>query len=520
LRRNARDRPNQLFVQFEDGSAWTYRQAEDAALRAAAAFQALGVGPRDRVLSWLPNGPDALRVWFGSNLCGAVYTPVNIAYRGQLLEHVIRNSGARTMVVHAELLPRLCEADLGGLELVIVAGGDAAPAAGARCLPVSVLEGTGLTFIPPADPVQPWDDYAVIYTSGTTGPSKGVRSTYIQLYEGVRAAYIGCGVTADDRYLLQVPLFHLGGIIGVYAMAVVGGSVVMVSAFDTARFWTVVGEHGITVCTLLGAMASFLERRSPQPSDANNPLRLVFMVPLVRDVLGFARRFGVELRTMFSMTEVPPPLISEPKSTQLGSCGRLRDGLHARIVDTHDREVPTGETGELILRSDLPWSITHGYLGAPDATAAAWRNGWFHTGDAFRRDGAANYYFVDRIKDYIRRRGENISSFELEAEVLAHPAVREVAAVAVPSEDLEDEILVVAAPKTGAAIDPAELIGFLSTRVPHFMVPRYVRLVDALPKTPTAKVRKQVLRDEGVTTDTFDREQAAIRVKRDRIGER
>jgi crotonobetaine/carnitine-CoA ligase len=191
--------------------------------------------------------------------------------------------------------------------------------------------------------------------------------------------------------------------------------------------------------------------------------------------------------------------------------------MQARIVDENDCEVAPGEIGELILRTDRPWAMNHGYYKNAEATVRAWRNGWFHTGDAFRRDADGQYFFVDRMKDAIRRRGENISSFEVETEVCAHPAVKEAAAVAVPSEHAEDEVVVGVSPAVGLAIDPEELVRFLIPRMAHFMVPRYVRVVPELPKTPTQKVQKHMLRSEGVTVDTWDREKAGLRLKRERL---
>lgn len=214
------------------------------------------------------------------------------------------------------------------------------------------------------------------------------------------------------------------------------------------------------------------------------------------------------------MTEVSVPLITELNPGVPGTCGRPRPGVEVRVVDEHDREVPRGEVGELIVRTDLPWAMNSGYLGAPEATAAAWRNGWFHTGDAFRADGDGNHFFVDRLNDAIRRRGENISSSEVEAELLRHPSVREAAVVAVPSPYGEDDVLAAVAPVASAAIDPAELLDFVLPLLPHFMVPRYVRVLDELPKTPTSKIEKRRLRADGVAPGTWDREAAGVRVKR------
>jgi crotonobetaine/carnitine-CoA ligase len=264
-------------------------------------------------------------------------------------------------------------------------------------------------------------------------------------------------------------------------------------------------------------MIPFLLKEPPSPRDRDHPLRHVVMVPLSDDAQAFAERFGVDVYTTFNMTETSCPIVSERNPRVRGTCGRPRAGVEARIVDENDCEVAPGEVGELILRTDVPWAMNHGYHKNPQATAQAWRNGWFHTGDAFRYDSDGNFFFVDRLKDAIRRRGENISSFEVEAELMAHPAVREAAAVAVPSEHSEDEVLAVVAPVAGQSVDPAELLGFLLPRMPHFMVPRYVRVLPELPKTPTQKVQKNLLRADGVTPDTWDREAAGIRVRRQRL---
>lgn len=217
------------------------------------------------------------------------------------------------------------------------------------------------------------------------------------------------------------------------------------------------------------------------------------------------------------MTEISTPIISEPNPRVRGTCGKARPGVEVRLVDENDCEVPPGKTGEMILRTDRPWGMNSGYYKNAEATAKAWRNGWFHTGDAFQRDEEGNYFFVDRMKDAIRRRGENISSFEVEAEVAAHPDVSEAAAVAVPSDLAEDDVMVILAPVEGRSLDPAELIDWLRPRMAYFMIPRYVRVLPALPKTPSNKVLKHELRAEGVTPDTWDRDAAGIRLKSERF---
>ncbi len=217
------------------------------------------------------------------------------------------------------------------------------------------------------------------------------------------------------------------------------------------------------------------------------------------------------------MTEISTPIISDANPLKRGTCGLKREGVDVRLVDENDCEVPIGAIGEMMIRTDRPWGMNSGYYKNPEATAKAWRNGWFHSGDAFRQDEDGYFYFVDRMKDAIRRRGENISSFEVEAEVVAYPDIQEVAAIGVPNELSEDYVMVVVAPIAGRTIDPVALIEFLRPRMAHFMIPRYVRIVSELPKTPTTKVQKAELRKQGITADTWDREKAGIKIKIDRF---
>jgi crotonobetaine/carnitine-CoA ligase len=239
-------------------------------------------------------------------------------------------------------------------------------------------------------------------------------------------------------------------------------------------------------------------------------------VPWNQDSLAVAQRFGIDMHTAFNMTELATPIRSQANPPVLGTCGRARPGVECRIVDENDIEVAPGVVGELIVRTARPWEITQGYYKNPEATVRAWRNGWFHTGDAFRCDADGNFFFVDRMKDAIRRRGENISSFEVESEACAHPDVREAAAIPVPSELGEDEVMLVVVP-VAEALDPLALLRFMEPRVAAYMLPRYIRIVAELPKTPTAKVEKHRLRSEGVTADTWDREAHGVTVRRGQL---
>ena len=511
----AHEKPDAVFARFEDGSEWTWQETLDIARRTAAGLQSLGVVQGDNVLSWLPNGPEALRIWFAANLVGAVYVPLNTAYRGRLLEHVVRTSNARVLVAHAALVERLDGIDTAALRDVVVVRGDppvTATTGSVRWHPQQLLDADAGSLLPPALPILPWHNQSIVFTSGTTGPSKGVESSYLHLYSASFDPFPYLG--ADDRYLVTLPLFHVGGTVAVYSMLLRGASVAIVDSFKLDTFWPVVARTGSTFCCLLGSMATLLAKAPGAAHDRGHGLRHALMIPLSEAPAKFRERFGCDIYTLFNMSEVSVPLVSHANPSSLGTCGRPRGGIEVRIVDDNDCEVASGQIGELVVRSDRPWAMAHGYFGDPQATARAWRNGWFHTGDAFRTDEAGDYRFVDRMKDSIRRRGENISSFEVEAEVCSHPAVQEAAAVAVPSPLGEDEVMVAVVAAPGLSIDPEALIRYLIPRMPHFMVPRYVRIVAALPKTPTQKVQKLQLRSEGITTDTWDRETAGLRVRR------
>lgn len=516
LDRWANERPDQPHVVFADGAEWTFAELRDKVRTKAAGLRAMGIEQGEHVAVWLPNGPDALIAFYAINYIGAVFVPFNTAYRGQLLQHVIANSGARVLLVHPDLVPRLSEIDLGRVKRLVVTTGIEVPEAPRPIQRFDELAGAADQTLELARPIEPWDIQSIIYTSGTTGPSKGVLSSYLHMFTNAGPESWPM-VDENDRYMCVAPIFHIGGMGPPFVMLARGASVAMIDNFSTEDFWAVAKATQSTVVFLLGVMATFLLKAEPRPDDRDHTVRKAFMVPLTGDAPAFTERFGVDIYTIFNMTEISSPIVSEANPKKIGTCGRVRDGVDVRLVDRNDCEVPIGEIGEMLVRTDRPWAMNSGYNANPEATAEAWRNGWFHTGDAFRRDEDGYFYFVDRVKDAIRRRGENISSFEVEADVCSHPAVREAAAVAVPSEFSEDEVMVIVAPVPGQKLEARQLAEFLIDTMPYFMVPRYIRILDELPKTPSAKVMKADLRKEGVTSDTWDREAAGLRVRREKF---
>lgn len=512
--------PDKVFAVTPGGEETTYAQLHQSVRSHARALQDLGIRQGDFVIVWMPNSLDMIRIWFAINYIGAICVPINTAYRGGILEHVLRNSNAQVLIGHKGLVDRLDGIDTAGLKTVIVTDDAPDPVGTLRTLPFSVLSSAKEPTAPERE-IEPWDTQCVIYTSGTTGPSKGVESSYCHLHTMAISVISNCEnelrLDHTDRFMVNMPIFHAGGVAPINAMLTIGGSLTLLDSFNTKTFWQDVQQTGTTSVILLGVMASFIMKQGPVAEAENTPLREAIVIPFTREAIDLRSQFNIDTHTMFNMSETSCPIVSENNPMVPGVCGKARKGVELRLVDAHDREVPCGEIGELVIRTARPWALTHAYVNNPQATADAFRNGWFHTGDAFRMDEHGNYFFVDRFKDSIRRRGENVSSFEVESEVTAHPAIREAAAVAVDSEHSEDEILIAIALAEGKTIDMEELIDFLRPRMAHFMVPRYVRVMDDLPKTPTQKIEKYVIRNQGITDDTWDREAAGIVLKREKL---
>jgi carnitine-CoA ligase len=521
LEAQAGERPEHPFVVFPD-ETWTFAQAASRAWELAAGLIAEQVVPGECVSVWCPTRPELVQTWFGINAAGAIYAPVNLAARGSFLEHALNLAKPRVLIAHAGLIERLQGLDVPSLELVVSIGGKPEGEIPWRLIEFEQLLAPAGTPRPALEtPTEPWDDFALVYTSGTTGPSKGVRLSYAshRLYAD---SLVWPEIGADDRFMVSVPLSHVGGTSLSYAMLQRGGTVVLPGGFSAREFWNDVRRYQATATFVIHGMVSFLLGQPPADDDTDNPLRFVYMGPLTR-VQEFATRFGVKIWTGFGMTELPTALRSGLNPTSETAVGRpFNPDFECRLVDEHDLPVPDGTPGELIVRHKLPWVINSGYKDMPEATASAWRNGWFHTGDQMVVDEHGDWAFVDRAKDAIRRRGENISSYEVEAEVLSHPDVDQVAAIAVPTPEMEEsagdeEVKVVIVPVDGRTVDPIALTEYLVPRMPRHMVPRFIEVVDELPRTPSFKVKKADLRADGITPGTWDREKAGMRLRGEKL---
>ena len=517
LFRRAEETPDKTWMQEVGGDELTFAQSRDLACKWADALRRSRVHAGDMVATMMENCLDSQHVWIGAALIEAVEVPLSPLLRGESLVHALNDSRSKVIVV-AEEFHRHIEAVSDRLEhlerVVIMQPSTAAPESAFEIVSRDDLINRSVATRDFTLP-QPKDIACVVYTSGTTGPSKGVLITWGQL--NATAASIDVSSFGDDEaYYYTGAANHIPGRTQPLLMASVGGRFVMRPGFKTEEFWADVDRYACSITMLLGAMAHFMMSRPAASDDSSHPLKFVLMAPVLPDIESFNQRFGVVTGTGYNMTETSIPIASLNWKVDVpASCGRLREGwphYEARLVDEDGRDVPPGREGELLVRTRAPHAMNAGYLNRPDATAQAWADGWFHTGDVHRQDENGNYYFIDGRKDAIRRSGENISSFEVEMQISAHEHVAECAAIAVPADSVEDEIKVFLVPAEGCEIDPEVIVEFAARTMPRYMVPRYFETVDELPKTHTLRVQKARLRDLPRTNE-WDRVAAGIDLK-------
>ena len=491
---------------------WSVADALDLAARTAGLLAAHGIARGDRVALMCSNRAELMQLVLGCAWLGAVAVPINTACKGPQLTYLLANSGARLLAIEAGLAGTLALVEPAGLALerVWIIGGAAAPHGPWPQAPLPAAA----TAIPAAD-IRPGDPLAILYTSGTTGPSKGVVCPHAQYFWwGVHTARL-LGVRTGDVLCTTLPLFHTNALNSFFQALLMGATLVLEPRFSASGFWPAMARAQANVTYVLGAMVPILLARPPAAEERAHALR-VALAPGVPAHLHaeFTRRTGVALLDGYGSTETNFVIGGEAGVARPGSMGVIQEGFAARVVDADDNEVPPGEAGELILRADDPYAFASGYFAMPEKTVEAWRNLWFHSGDRVIRDADGHFRFVDRLKDAIRRRGENISSFEVEQVLLSHPAIATAAVFPVRSELAEDEVMAAIVLKPDQELAPAALIAFCQDRMPYFAVPRFVEFVADLPRTENGKVQKYILRERGAGAATWDREKAGITVKR------
>lgn len=503
LTRQAKAFGDKLLLQIGD-TRLSYRQVCETASAMGALLRGYGIQQGDRVCVLSANRLELIETILGCAWIGAVAVPLNVELRGEQLHHALANSGASVLIAESDLIGRLTEFEIPGvLELVWFL--DTEPAdSPTGCRVESLPARTGNT--EPAH-IRPGDTAAMLYTSGTTGLSKGVCCPHAQFYWWGINVSEQLSITEADTLYTCLPLFHTNALNAFFQAMVSGATFVVGPRFSARRFWEDVSKSGATVTFLLGAMVNILWSKDAGPYDRAHSVRLA-LSPATPPALfePFLERFGFPLLDGFGSTETNSVMSAAPAAPRAGYLGQLQRDFEALVVDENDIEVADGVAGELLLRSTMPFAFATGYFQMPDKTVEAWQNLWFHTGDRVVREPDGWYRFVDRIKDVIRRRGENISSFEVEQVIGLHPAVESAAAYPVPSEMAEDEVMVSLVLKQQQVTDAASIARHCETLLAKFAVPRYIDIVSELPKTSNGKIRKSVLRERGKTTTTWDRE--------------
>ncbi len=521
LRRNAELRPDAVYLMSGD-QRWTYAQVNDRANAYAAGLARLGVERGDTVAFLMKTCVEFVFATFGLMKLGAVWVPTNTDYKGAWLRDTLNDSRADVLIADAAFMPRIGELqkDL-RFERIVVRGEADAFEYDVQLHPIDELamDGGGE---PDQQALSYGDTAAVLWTSGTTGRSKGVMQSHNAWIRGAISGAVTSNTRDDDVMYCCLPMYNSASwVANVYRALVCGLPVGIDADFSASTFWKRCAHYGATQTFTLGAMHMFLWNAPPQPDDRDNPVRHASMVPLPDHLIQPIKdRFGIAtIDQGYGQSEAMGIFQRRDDGTVWapGSLGGVLPGIEVALVDDDDRPVPIGEVGEICARPTEPYVLFNGYFNNDEATLRSFRNLWYHTGDLGKRDEAGNYYFVDRKADFIRYKGRNISSFAVEAAVNAHPAVAQSAAHGVTAAELdsEAEVKVCVVLKPGATVAPDELARFVNDNAPYFFVPRYVEFLDALPSTPTGRVQKFVLRDRGVTPETWDGVKAGFVVRKD-----
>ncbi|UCD80526.1 MAG: AMP-binding protein [Desulfobacterales bacterium] len=515
LERAARVFASTPFVIYEDQTV-SFEQMNSLANRIANSFLEMGVIKGDRVIIFMENCLEWLYTWFGLSKIGAIAVPINTSHRGPVLAHMIDTADAKVMVAEKGYVEYVKNSHFQQKKLhtLIVCCDDEQPAD----LMLEKIPYRNLLSGSPSAPdckINPYDPMAIMYTSGTTGMSKGVLQPNNQ--------YVWCGQNVADSldmrpgdiFYCWFPLFHIVGA-GVILMSclVSGSAMALVKRFSLSTFWSDISKYNATLTGGFAVMIELLYKQAPQPKDADNCLRRIVVGHPPKSIhRAFEKRFNVTITDEYGMTEIEPISCCSPKDrhSRPGTCGRPVKDVEVKIFDENDRELAADEVGEIVLRPKRSHIMMQKYYNAPHETVDAWRNLWFHTGDFGYLDADGYLYFVDRKKDCIRRRGENISSHEVESIINTHPKVLECAAVGIPSDLGDEDLKVVLRLKPGMSLAPAEVLEFCQDKMAYFMIPRYVEFIDEFPRTETSKILKRDLKT--VSEATWDRDKAGFKLK-------
>lgn len=502
---------NRRFIRFESTDV-SFREFHEGGNKVANMLTNIGIQKGDRCAVMLLSSPEYLYSWLGIARLGAIEVPINTGLRGDLLAYILNQAECRVLIVKDEFVDRIIKIQhqLHTLQEVIVVGEKVEGTKSFNALFENASSDEVVVEVKPTDPS------LILFTSGTTGPSKGAVLSHRANFALSKSCIDVMNYTENDRLFSVFPLYHVNARYSTILAALIAGSdVVMHNKFSASRFWDICRNEGITTFTYMGTLITILLKQPKKAGDADNPVRMIQGAPCPPEIYDeFKERFNIEVTEAYGSTEVGICLANRAESFRKGSCGKVIPIFDVQIHDENGNECPPNVPGEIVVRPKEPSIMFSEYFGMPDETVKAFRDLWFHTGDRGMKDEDGYFYFLDRTKDVVRRRGENISSFEVERVLNDHPAIHESAIVGVPSELSEEEVLAVIQLQQNAQIDPIELLKFCEERLPHFAVPRYVRIVEQFPKTPSQRIEKYKLRQEGITSDTWDRETVGYKVLR------
>ncbi|AXV08913.1 Long-chain-fatty-acid--CoA ligase [Euzebya pacifica] len=489
----------------------TYAELDDRTEVMAAALTRAGVTKGDRAAVMLANGPSFVHSWIGMAKAGVVEVPLHTASRGDGLRHALGLTGASLAVVDERALQRIGDVahDLPSLRTLVVCGDpDDLPGRVGGADVVSMSDFVHGVRPGPAVDVADTDPSVVLFTSGTTGPSKGVVLSHRANTRLAWSVGQGAGFQRSEVLFTTFPLFHVAArYVSTLAAMLVEGRVVIRERFSASRFWEECAEEGVTAVHYLGSLLTMLLKQPARSVDSGHGVRVGYGAGAPKPVAeAFTERFGVPLHELYGMTETGAVTMNRAGAYRLGSCGTALEDCEVAVVGADDEALPAGEVGEIVTRPSVPHIMIEQYEGMPEATVDAFRNLWFHTGDRGWLDADGFLHFVGRQKDAIRRRGENVSAFEVEVVLEDHPSVAGSAVVGVPDEISGEEILAYLELREGAVLDVASVLDHCQTRLPHFAVPRYVAAVASLPRNTSQRVQKHLLDVSATADGVVDRE--------------
>ncbi|WP_143833706.1 AMP-binding protein [Oceanobacillus senegalensis] len=515
----AKQKPQERFIQFEQESL-TYKQWNDNGNKVANLAKNLGLAKGDTCAVMLPNGPAFLNTWLGLAKLGVVEVPINTAFKGDLLSYILNKAECRAIVLSAEWAERISEVEeeLDYLEHIIVVGSSLKNKKNSGNVTWHFFESllNKADSSPIEEDIQPDHPSVILFTSGTTGPSKGVVLSHRANFSVAKTA---CGLMnyeEDDRLFTVFPLFHVNARYTTVLVALlVNCDVVMHNRFSASRFWDICRRENITAFNFMGSMLTILMKQPERSDDADNPVKKAYGAPTPIEIYeDFQQRFGMEISEVYGSTELGTVAANAAETFRKGACGQIVPIYDCEIHDDEGKPCPVGKSGEIVVRPKKPGIMFTEYYGNPVATVNSWKDLWFHTGDTGRMDDDGYLYFIDRKKDVIRRKGENISSYEVERVINDHPKIYESAVIGVPSELSEEEVLAVIVLRERESLKYEELLDFCQKRMAYFAVPRYIRYVDTFPRNTSQRIEKYKLRKEGITEDTWDRELVGYKLQR------